>query len=235
MFSHLRILLLVLLPWTVAGQDFPTRPSTLVSDFAQVLSTQEQQQLEQKLVAFDDSTSTQIAVVILRTIGNYDISDYAVQLFNQWKIGQEKKNNGILLLIALDDHKVFINTGYGVEGALPDFTCHEIIQQDIVPNFKAGQFYLGIDAATNSIMAAVNGDFKSTGTTKRPKGSGVFPIFIVLLILLLVIGSKARRASQYAKTNHLGFWAAWALLNAASNRHHGRWNHFSGGSGFGGQ
>lgn len=232
--NHFRLLFMLILPLAVSGGDFPERPSTLVSDFASLLTQQENAQLEHKLVAFDDSTSSQIAVVIMKSIGNYDISDYAIRLFNTWKIGQEKKNNGVLLLIAVDDHKVFIATGYGVEGALPDITCHQIIRQDIVPNFKAGRYYAGIDAATTSILHAVNGDFKADPTIKKKRNVGLFPFLMIALIVLLVIGSKARRASHYASMNNMSFWAAWALLNAAASRNRGHWNTFSGGSGYGG-
>jgi uncharacterized protein len=228
-----RFLLLLFLPFVASADDFPSRPSTLVSDFAGLLSTEENALLEQKLVAFDDSTTSQIAVVIMKSVGNYDISDYTIQLFNRWKIGQEKKNNGVLLLIAVEDRKVFIATGYGVEGALPDITCHQIIQQDIAPNFKSQQYYQGIDAATNSILLAVHGDFKATDKVSKRKGSGLFPLFLVLLIIVLVLGSKAKTTSRYARMNNMGFWAAWALLNAAAHRNRGRWNHFSGGGGFG--
>ena len=98
---------------TVLGaQDFPAKSGTLVTDYTSTLSTNELSGLERKLVAFNDSTSTQIAVVIMHSTGSYDISDYAVQLFNKWGIGQKKNNNGVLVLVAKDDRKVFINTGY---------------------------------------------------------------------------------------------------------------------------
>src|SRR5204863_6551077 len=140
------------------ASDFPPRASTLVSDFTNTLSAEEKNSLEQKLVAFNDSTSTQIAVVVMGSVGGYDISDYAVQLFNQWKIGQEKKNNGVLIFVAKDDRKVWITTGYGLEGVLPDVLCKRIIEQDIVPNFKSENYYDGLDRTTSSIMSIVKGE-----------------------------------------------------------------------------
>src|SRR5205814_1313907 len=123
---------------TFAAEDFPDVSKTLVTDYANVLSEGDKASLENKLVAFNDSTSTQIAIVIMRSTGGYEIEEYSVQLFNKWKIGQAKKNNGVLILIAIEDRKVFITTGFGIEGVLPDALCKRIIDNDIKPNFKLG-------------------------------------------------------------------------------------------------
>ena len=123
----LRILFLFL-PFIALADDFPARSNTLVTDYTGTLNQQEQVALEQKLVSFNDSTSTQIAIVILASVGGYDIADYSVQLFNKWKIGQEKKNNGVLILVAKDDRKVYIAPGYGLEGAIPDALAKRIVE-----------------------------------------------------------------------------------------------------------
>ncbi|MFM9026383.1 MAG: TPM domain-containing protein, partial [Bacteroidota bacterium] len=213
------LLLLSLLPALVSGEDFPARSTTLVSDFAEILTPEQRQALETKLVAFNDSTSSQLAVVIMRSTGGYDISEYSVQLFNKWGIGQKKENNGILLLVATADRKVFITTGYGIEGVLPDGLCGRIIRYDVLPRFKSGDYYGGIDAATTSIMGIVKGEFTAENYRKN-KGEKGFPLylfFLALFIIFIVITSTARRTRHYAQTNNLSFWAAWALLNAASN------------------
>jgi len=231
----LRILFLFL-PFIALADDFPARSNTLVTDYTGTLNQQEQVALEQKLVSFNDSTSTQIAIVILASVGGYDIADYSVQLFNKWKIGQEKKNNGVLILVAKDDRKMWITTGHGIEGVLPDVLCKRVVERDIVPNFKAGDFYGGLDQATSSIMSIVKGEYTAEEYMKHGKTKNVpwFPFLIFFFIFLIVIFSKVSRTRNYARTNHLGFWAAWALLNAASNRSRGSWGGFSGGSGFGG-
>ncbi|HRI41551.1 MAG: TPM domain-containing protein [Bacteroidia bacterium] len=231
--------LLLLLPFLATGQDedFPARANTLVSDFTGTLAPGERDALERKLVAFDDSTSTQIAVVIISSVGNYDIADYSVQLFNRWKIGRQDKNNGVLVLVAKDDRKVFITTGYGIEGVLPDILCKRIVDQDIVPNFKVGSFYGGLEQGTNSIMSIVSGEFTADAYMKKGKQAKQFPWFFVLLFILIVFISviaNVRRVSRYASRNNLAFWAAWTLLNAAANRSRGSWGNFSGGSGWGG-
>lgn len=220
---------------TSRGEDFPPRASTIVSDFTQTLSQEEKSSLENKLVAFNDSTSTQIAVVIMSSTGNYDIAEYSVQLFNQWKIGQATKNNGILLLIAKDDRKVWITTGYGMEGVLPDAICKRIVERDIVPAFRLGNYYQGISEGTNSIMSIVKGEYTAEDYLKSKKEKpAFFPFLIFLFIIFVVIISRFGRVNRYARRNNLAFWAAWALLNAASGRSRGTWGDFSGGGGFGG-
>jgi uncharacterized protein len=173
---------------------------------------------------------------MIHSVGGYEIADYAVQLFNKWEIGQKKKNNGILVLIAKDDHKIFIATGYGAEGALPDMICKKIIENDIKPNFKTGNFYEGIDAATNSIISLMKGEYTADEYMQRGRNKQVpwFPFAMFLFIILIIFISKVSGTRRYARTNHLGFWAAWALLNAAANRSRGSWGGFSGGGGWGG-
>src|SRR3546814_640084 len=112
---------------TVHAQDFPATPNTLVNDYTKTLSAADVDQLERKLVAFDDSTSTQIAVVVMQSTGQYDIADYGVRLAQHWGIGGGEHDNGILLLVALGDREVTIQTGYGVEGAVPDAIAYRKI------------------------------------------------------------------------------------------------------------
>ena len=216
------------------AQDFPERSNTLVTDYANVLSPEQRQALEQKLVAFNDSTSTQVAVVLMQSVGGYDISEYAVQLFNKWKIGQASKNNGVLVLAAIEDRKVFILTGYGIEGVLPDALCKRIVTNDIVPNFKQGDYYGGLDAATNSIMALVKGEYTADDYMNRKQKFPVAGLLIALVIFIIVIFARVNSVRSYSRMNGLSFWAAWMLMNAASGRSRGSWGGFSGGGGFGG-
>jgi uncharacterized protein len=226
--------LLLILSLPVLADDFPPRSNTLVTDYTNTLSSEEQQSLEQKLVDFNNSTSTQIAVVIMQNVGGYDIADYAVQLFNQWKIGQAAKNNGVLILVSKENRKVFINTGYGIEGALPDALCKRIVTNDIVPNFKAGNYYGGLDAATNSIMSIVKGEFTADDYMHRGKGIPWAGVLVAFVVFILFIVLQVNRTKGYARINHIPFWTAWMLMNAASRRSSGSWGGFSGGSGFGG-
>ena len=227
--------LLIFFTHSLCAEDFPQRATTLVTDFTGTLSNEDKSSLESKLVTFNDSTSTQIAVVLIRSTGNYEIADYSVQLFNQWKIGQASKNNGILILVAVEDHKVWITTGYGIEGVLPDALCRRIIEQDIVPAFRRGDYNAGLEEGTNSIMSIVKGEFTADDYLKTKKKKPVFfPFLMFLFVIFIIVISQFGRTRRYARKNNLAFWAAWALLNAASNRSRGSWGNFSGGGGFGG-
>lgn len=227
--------LFVLATTIVKAQEFPPQAKTLVTDFTKTLSAEETSALEQKLVLFNDTTSTQIAVVIMSSVGEYDIADYSVQLFNHWHIGQSSKNNGVLVLVAKDDRKVHITTGYGMEGVLPDVLCKRIVVNDIVPNFKSGNFYKGLDDATNSIMSIVKGEYSAEDYLRSKKEKPVlFPFLMFFVIMLLVFWAQFSRVKRYARTNNLAFWAAWSLLNAATRRSRGSWGSFSGGSSWGG-
>jgi uncharacterized protein len=145
---------------TLKAQNVLEKPSTptLVTDLAGVLSPTEKQFLENKLVSVDDSSSNQIAVVILPTLDGYPIEEYATKLFRTWGIGNKKTNNGVLLLIAINDRKVRIEVGYGLEGAIPDITANNIINNDIKPAFKQGAYFEGINTATDDIAKAAVGE-----------------------------------------------------------------------------
>ena len=166
---------------------------TLVNDFAGVLTQDQKQTLEQKLVTFNDSTSTQIAVVIIPDLGGYEISDYSTQLGRAWGVGGKQFNNGVVLLISKNDHKLNIATGYGVEGALPDITCKHIIDEVIVPDFKGNDYYRGIDEGTDAIILATKGEYTAPQDYQQGKslsaGRIIFIIIIVIVILMFMSGS----------------------------------------------
>ena len=162
-------------------------PATLVTDVAGVLTPEQKQALENKLVAIDDSSSNQIAVVIIPSLDGYPKEEYATKLFRDWGIGG-KKNNGILLLIAINDREIRIEVGYGLEGAIPDITALNIIDNDIKPAFKAGNYYEGIDQATDNIAKAAVGEYKEARPKKtRSKSKGSGGLFLIILIIIFVV------------------------------------------------
>ena len=168
-----------------------SNPPVLVTDLAGVLSPEQKQALENKLVAIDDASSNQIAVVILPTLDGNPIEEYATKLFRTWGIGNKKTNNGILLLIAIQDKKIRIEVGYGLEGAIPDITANSIIDNDIKPAFRQQAYYEGIDKATDDIAKAAVGEYKEK-REKRTKGKGSNPLLFVLILFIIVaiLGKK---------------------------------------------
>ena len=155
---------------------FPQKPdpAIYVHDYAGWLSQGEKAMLEEKLRRYNDSTSTQIVVMIRPDIGDYDKSSYAFELGNRWGIGRKSKNNGVVMLIKSEppDRGIFIATGYGAEGALPDITAGQIIRNTMAPLFRQQQYYQGIDAGLNDIIRALAGEFKSEPEDKKEGGGG---------------------------------------------------------------
>lgn len=229
------LLLFSACPVFLAAQNYPERSTTLVTDYTATLSSSEISALESKLVAFDDSTSSQIAVVIIKTLDGYDVAEYAVGLAEKWGVGRDGKDNGILVLVAMEDHKMTIQTGYGMEGALPDAIAKRIIENNMKPAFKSGNYYEGLDKATDNIIAYTKGEYKGEDRKGEEEPFPIFIVFIVLGIFALIFLYRVREARQYSRVNNIGFWAAWALLNALQNKPGGKWRDFSSGRGsFGG-
>jgi len=217
------------------AQDFPEKPNRLVNDYTNTLTPGQVESLERKLVAFDDSTSTQVAVVLMRSVGAYDINQYTAELGEKWGVGS-KKNNGVVILAALEDRKISIQTGYGVEGALPDAITKRIIESEIKPNFKQGNYYQGLEQATNAVISATKGEYKNDAPKKHKTGSGGFPFGILIIIVIAILvarGGGGGRGGQVigGRGGASPFW--WFLLGSQvgrSNRGSG-WGGFSGGGG----
>lgn len=236
------IVFLSIVSLNVLAQNYPDKPNRIVNDYANFLSQQEQNALENKLVNFSRETSSQIAIAIVPTLDGYDPASYAFGLGEKWGIGQKGKNNGILILVkpktSTEKGEVYIATGYGLEGAVPDAISKRIVNNEILPYFKQGQYYKGLDQATNVIMELTRGEYTADDYEKQAgNNTAPFPIAIVfLLIIVIAIWSKIRRARHYAIGHNLPFWIALGMLNSASNRsHHGSFGNFSSGSGsFGG-
>jgi uncharacterized protein len=173
-----------------ADGDYPERPNPprLVNDLAGVLSADQNQMLEDKLLAYNDSTSTQLAIVLIHSTGEYSIDEYAIELGDKWGVGQANKDNGIMILAAIDDHRVFIATGEGVEGRMPDMIARRIVDNNIVPYFKNSDYYGGLNEAADVIFQTLTGEFKGEGPQQvQRKGKGSLFFLPVLIILIIVI------------------------------------------------
>ncbi|MDR3715976.1 MAG: TPM domain-containing protein [Puia sp.] len=180
------------------GQQIPPKPNPprLVNDFAGVMTADQVSALERKLVNYDDSTSVQVAVVTMATIGDDAIEDVALKIQRDWGVGNKKTNNGVVILVAVKERKVWIATGYGMEGVLPDVTVKSIIDNEITPNFRGSDqdnYYRGFDLGADAIIKAAAGEYKAPeGYRQRGKGGGGGNLIglgiIVLIILFLVIG-----------------------------------------------
>lgn len=225
------------------AQDFPAKPNTLVNDYTGTLTKDQVQQLERKLVAFDDSTSTQIAIAILKSVGDYDISEYALELGRKWGVGNKGKDNGIMIVVALGDRKISIQTGYGVEGALPDMYARRIIDNDIKPYFKSGNYYAGLEAGTNAIISYTKGEYKNDKPRpgdNRGGASGIIVIIIIVIVVILILkrGGGGGGGGQVIGGRGVADALFWSMLLGGGRGSGGRsgWGGggSSGGGGFGG-
>lgn len=222
----------------VIAQNVLPRPNPpkLVTDQAGVLTPEQLQALEAKLVAIDDSSSNQIAVVILSSLEGQPKEEYATKLFREWGIGNKKTNNGVLVLVAIQDRQIRIEVGYGLEGAIPDITALSIIDNDIKPAFKAGAYYEGLDNATDNLAKAAVGEYKEA-RKKRSKSKGNPLVFVMIVIVIVIILGK-KGGGGGSNINGGGFsdfttgMLLGSLLNGGSSR--GGWGGGSGGFGGGG-
>lgn len=233
----------VLLSLAAVSQNIPAKPNppNLVNDYTHTLTADQQQALEKKLVTFDDSTSTQIAVIIIESLEGAEISEYALQIGRSWGVGGADYNNGVVLLIAKSDRKINISTGYGVEGALPDITCKHIIDEIIKPNFRGNDYYRGINEGTDAIIKAVKGEYQTPRQKNKGNTSGRIVLIIVIVIVLLTIFSRGGGSggSVMSRRGHRGFMGPMILPmgggfgGGSGNDSGGGFGGFGGGS-FGG-
>ncbi len=186
----------------LAAPTFPALTGRVV-DEAQILSPQTEAQLTQELAAHERETTEQVVVVTVRSLQGYPIEDYGYQLGRHWGIGQAKRNNGAILLVAPIERAVRIEVGYGLEGRLTDVFTHDIIQTQILPPFRQGQFELGIVSGTRAILAALKGTYEASPQAppqeglEVPQGAfalgalGLFMLGLVPFLAALAIGAAA--------------------------------------------
>jgi uncharacterized protein len=226
---------------------FPPKPSpaVFVHDYAGWLNPNEKLFLERKLQRYYDSTTTQIVIMIRPDIGDYDKAGYAFELGNRWGIGRKDKNNGIVLLVKTEapERGIFIATGYGTEGALPDITAGRIVREVIAPYFRRNQYFGGLSAGTNSIQEALAGEFQADPKEDADGLSTFMFMLLFFLIMFLILYSAYRRrgATIYDHNGHErpvftnrglgGGW--WINTGGWSSGSQGGWGHGSGGDGGG--
>ncbi|HEY0272009.1 MAG TPA: TPM domain-containing protein, partial [Chitinophaga sp.] len=210
-------------------------PPRLVNDFAGVMVQSEVDALEHKLVAYSDSTSNQVLVVTVNTTGDDDISDVALKYLRDWGVGIKGRDNGVVILVAKDDHKVWISTGYGLEGAIPDVVAHRIIEAAMIPNFKEGHYYTGLDEAADMIFKAAAGEYQ--GIPKKSSGGGFSGIGVVIIIIIVltivsILRGGGGGGSAMSRRGYGGWWIPTG--GGWSSGGSGGFGGGGGGGGFGG-
>jgi uncharacterized protein len=241
--KYITLVLISFLSISSFAQNFPEKsnPPRIVNDYTNFLSKAESNALENKLVQFSYETSTQIAIAIVPSLDGYDKASYAFALGEKWGVGQKGENNGILILVKPkyqnSKGQVFIATGYGLEGAVPDAITKRIVENEILPYFRQGMNYKGLDEATNRIIELTHGEYSADAYAQRTKGnagSAIPGAIIFLIIIAFSFIGRAKRARHYSVGHNVPFWIVMGMLS--SNRSHGGsfGNFSSGGGSFGG-
>jgi uncharacterized protein len=219
-----------------------------VTDLSGTLTSQQKISLETKLSDFEKQTSNQVVVYIISSLEGESLEEKSIEIADKNGIGQKGKNNGVLLFIAMTDRKLRIEVGYGLEGALPDALCNQIIRKEITPQFKQGNYYNGVNAGVDAIFSATKGEYTQDKTyTEKRKDTGTgglccgFPIFFIVIFIIgfLIIFNIIRRVAGFGRGRGNGclflpFMGGSSWSNSSSSSFSG-FSGFSGGGGsFGG-
>ena len=218
----LMLLLLLSLASGFAQADLLPVPAlkTRVTDLTQTLSQAEQTQLEQKLAAFEQQKGSQIAILIVPSTQPEDIAQYSIRVTDAWKLGRKGVGDGVLVLIAKNDHKMRIEVGRGLEGAIPDLYAKRIITEEMSPRFKQGDFFGGINAATDKVTGLINGEQLAPPERQRDDmhlgGQNALPIFLFTTIFFTIFFSGVLgRFFGAAATGGISGLLAWLIVGAS--------------------
>ncbi|NGY36093.1 TPM domain-containing protein [Flavobacterium sp. XN-5] len=215
-----------------AQYTIPEKPTlaTSVYDYANLLSSTEKLQLEEKLIKYSDSTTTQIVVITIESLKGEDVSQLATNWAQTWGIGQAKEDNGVIILVSKTDRKIAINPGYGLEDRLTAGIGGEIIRNIITPEFKSGSYYNGLDKGTDALIDVFKGKYKGERKQKtKEKGFPILP-FIIIIVIILVLISKNKGGGGGGNSGNSGGFGP-SLLDVIILSSLGRGG---GGGGFGG-
>lgn len=230
-------LLLVLLSFSTtlkAQLPSPPNPPRLVNDYTSTLSKSQINDLERKLVAYNDSTSTQFLVLLVDDLQDYTIEEYATKIGQSWGVGQQGKNNGAVIVvkpkIGNSKGQVTIQTGYGIEEYVTDFTAKRIIEKEMIPSFKENDYYAAIDKAVSVMMDLCSGKFTQDKYNEEG-GNALLGFIIIGIIILIIIWGNKGRSSSYSRSGFSSSWIGGGFGGGGGSS--GGFSGFGGGS-FGG-
>jgi uncharacterized protein len=193
-----------------AQTNFPPINGSHVIDEAGILSVETRNSLDHTIQLHEDSTGNQLMVLVITSLNGNEISMYANEAYNHYNLGQKDINNGVLLLVAHEDRKVRIEVGYGLEGALPDALCGRIINNEIIPQFKAGDFDAGVSNGVHAILQSIQGTYVAEDAVSVGLPVWVPILFIIFFILVIIfisrISSKMGMGSSGGWTRGRGYY-----------------------------
>jgi len=185
----------------LAEEPLPPRPSAYFNDYAGVVSASDAQRLDLKLSQFAKETSTQVVVAVFDRLPSPSLEDFTVKTAESWRVGRKDWDNGAVLFVFVKDHKLRIETGYGLEGALPDALCRRILDERVVPRFRQGDFVGGLEAGIDGIVEATRGEYKAPPPHKGQNVSiSTLVIILFFVVLLLWLASQGARQMPVGRT-----------------------------------
>jgi uncharacterized protein len=237
--KHLQLFIILLFINSITGgQNIPEPmvPPGLVNDFTGLLTEDQQISLNNKLLEFNNQTSTQIYVVTYNDLQGYPAAEFAVTLGEKWGVGQKGKDNGIVILVSPENHKMTIQTGYGVEGAVPDAIAKRIIEKEMTPAFKEGNFYKGLDDATNTLMALTKGEYTADDYMKKTgSGGSIIPFIVIIIVFFFIFSSMRSKRRLNSPGQSIPWWVLMMMMGSSGHSNKGKYGDFNSGSGsFGG-
>jgi uncharacterized protein len=218
-----------------AAEVIPPKPERYFNDYAGVISKEAALRFNEQLAQFERETSDQVVVAVFPKMqSDSDIADYTQRVAQAWGVGQKERRNGVVLFVFVQDRKMFIQVGYGLEGALPDITAFDITEYRIKPHFRSSDYEGGLAAGIDSIFKAIRGEYKGFGKTvaeqhRRSRGAPSFLFFIIFVIALIVISRVVRRLGGYGYSSGRG-----GPIFFPGGRGGGGWSSGGGGGGFSG-
>jgi uncharacterized protein len=203
----------LLILFTRAAETIPPVPTRYFNDYAGAVSAATAQELNSRLEQFEKDTSSQIVVAIYPKMqSDSSVQDYTVRVAQKWQVGQKDKRNGAVLFVFTEDRQMFLQVGYGLEGAIPDATAKQITEFEIKPHFKNGNYDAGLRAGVDAILKAARGEYKGTGRTVAQRGRSVdsipFVFWIILFFIIFALATRRRRrrGRVYRRTG----WDPWS-------------------------
>ncbi len=245
--ANIKLIVLVLLMGFSINlfAQIPAKPEPFypVSDFADVLSNQQENQLTRQVADFNIKTSTAIVIVTVADLQGIDKAQYAVELAHKWKLGQKGKDNGILILVkpktTNSRGEAYIAVGYGLEGVVPDAVANQIIDFEMIPEFKTGDYFAGLARSTKVLMDLTAGEYTADQYAKSKGGdlAGLIPFFFFIVMFIIFTMKGRNRSSGMGSRSSSSSMLTWMLLGSmmGGGRSNSGWSNFnSGGGSFGG-
>ena len=229
-----------------AAEVIPPKPDRYFNDYAHVVSPEAALRFNEQLAQFERETSNQVVVAVFPKMqSDSEIADYTYRVKEAWQVGQKGRNNGAVLFVFIQDRKMFIQVGYGLEGVLPDITAFDITEYHIKPHFRSNDYQGGLAEGIDLILKAIRGEYKGTGKTFKERGSeqngtlGMLIFFFIFIVMLILISRmNRRRGYRYSRRGGPYIWPGWSGggggWSSGGGGGGGGFSGFSGGGGSGG-